>query len=134
MKRTELTRRTPLKPRPRRGDPSNSEPQQTRAESSKRRAPIRQQSNRAAAAQRERVKILKSMLGHTGRALCSVTGCGREAVDADEIVLRSQLEDAATIEDNIQLLCRPHHDWKHANPNAAEAAGLYVRGSTHRAT
>ena len=46
-------------------------------------------------------------------------------LDVDEIVLRSQLKDAELIEDNCQVLCRKHHQWKHENPSKARELGLY---------
>lgn len=92
---------------------------------------MRQRSSKATAQQHERVKIVKAMAGHTGRLVCS-NGCGREAVDVDELVNRSQLKDAAVTPELMRPLCRKCHDWKHRNPNAAEVAGLYVRGSTYR--
>lgn len=53
-------------------------------------------------------------------------GCANEAVDADERLLRSQ-GGSPTDRDNLQLLCREHHDWKHAHPAEAEALGVYTR-------
>lgn len=46
-------------------------------------------------------------------------------LDVDEITLRSQLKDAELIEDNCQVLCRKHHQWKHENPSKARELGLY---------
>ena len=46
-------------------------------------------------------------------------------LDVDEIVLRSQLKDAELIEENCQVLCRKHHQWKHENPSKARELGLY---------
>lgn len=76
--------------------------------------------------------LIKAGAGHTGRLMCAAAGCGAEAVDTDERVNRSQLSGAAVDVDLFQPLCRSHHDWKHMNPNAAEAAGLYERGATYR--
>lgn len=55
-------------------------------------------------------------------------GCANEAVDADERLLRSQ-GGSITDRDNLQLLCRTHHDWKHDHPAEAEALGVYVRAT-----
>lgn len=96
--------------------------------------PLRRRSTGAAAQQRARRVMVRSMAGHTGRVLCAFPGqhCGREAVDVDERVNRSQLSDAAVTESLMRPLCRFHHDWKHNYPLEAEALGLYVRGSTYR--
>lgn len=45
-------------------------------------------------------------------------------LDVDEIVLRSGRPGGHLDPDNCQLLCRRHHDWKHANPAAAVDRGL----------
>lgn len=44
-------------------------------------------------------------------------------LDVDEIVGRGRGGDYLD-PDNCQLLCRRHHDWKHAHPEAATAVGL----------
>lgn len=51
-------------------------------------------------------------------------GCVNEAVDPDEILSRAR---GGSISDpaNVWLLCRTHHDWKHAHPAQAKAVGLY---------
>lgn len=45
-------------------------------------------------------------------------------MDVDEIIPRSQYPGGHLDIDNCQLLCRSHHDWKHAYPEAAAALGL----------
>ncbi|PRX90670.1 HNH endonuclease [Allonocardiopsis opalescens] len=54
--------------------------------------------------------------------------CQGRSVDADEIVLRSQ-GGSILDEANLQTACRACHDAKHAHPNAAEARGVYRRGT-----
>lgn len=58
---------------------------------------------------------------------------GREAVpevtcqgplDVDEIVSRARYPGGHLDLDNVQVLCRAHHDWKHAEPEAAVERGL----------
>lgn len=44
-------------------------------------------------------------------------------LDVDEIVGRGVGGDYLD-PNNCNVLCRRHHDWKHANPEAAHAAGL----------
>ncbi len=45
-------------------------------------------------------------------------------LDVDEIVPRSARPGGHLDPDNCQLLCRAHHDWKHAHPEEAAALGL----------
>ena len=45
-------------------------------------------------------------------------------LDADEVAPRSARPGGHLIADNVQMLCRAHHDWKHAYPNEAAARGL----------
>lgn len=44
-------------------------------------------------------------------------------LDVDEIRARSAGGDYLN-PDECQVLCRRHHDWKHANPQAAHDAGI----------
>lgn len=113
MKRTEL-RRTAMPPRKtpmRRG-------------SQLRRTAIRPVSKARAAEQRTRVAMLRAVYGEA--ALCQRCGSA-EANDAHEIVPRSaggSITDPA----NVRALCRSCHDWIHANPAQATAAG-WIRAS-----
>ncbi len=45
-------------------------------------------------------------------------------LDADEIILRSGYPGGHLDPENVQILCRSHHDWKHDNPEAAHERGL----------
>jgi len=49
-----------------------------------------------------------------------------EPLDLDEIVPRGR-GGSATDPENVQVLCRAHHDWKHAHPEEAERLGLTAR-------
>lgn len=51
-------------------------------------------------------------------------------LDADEIVLRSQMKDAHLDPANVRMICRAHHDWTHLNRVEAAHRGLrpYPRG------
>jgi 5-methylcytosine-specific restriction endonuclease McrA len=45
-------------------------------------------------------------------------------MDVDEICPRSACPGGHLDVDNCQVLCRGHHDWKHAHPIEAAALGL----------
>lgn len=50
-------------------------------------------------------------------------GCTERATDADERLTRGR-GGSATDRDNIDLYCRPHHQWKHEHPAEAQAMGI----------
>ena len=45
-------------------------------------------------------------------------------LDCDEIIARSQWAAGYLEPKNTQLLCRMHHDWKHAHPEQARKLGM----------
>ena len=45
-------------------------------------------------------------------------------LDVDEIVLRSGRPGGHLDPENVQVLCRAHHDWKHDHPKEAVERGL----------
>lgn len=50
-------------------------------------------------------------------------------LDVDELEARGVHPGAHLDPDLCQLLCRGHHDWRHANPAEAEARGLRRRST-----
>lgn len=119
MKRSPIQRRKPLVSRSalsRSALPKTGKP---RARSAKRDKWQREQ----------RVPFVVALLAE--RPWCEIQQpfvCTGRSVDVDEIKLRSQ-GGSATDPSNCLAVCRACHDWKHANPLAAEAAGFYRRGS-----
>ena len=114
MKRGQPLRRTPLKAKPRPArEPGQPMPPRTRA--------IRAQSTRAAQVRRERAELARRL--HGPQRCQWPGGCTSEAVDQDERLTRGR-GGSATDPDNIVLLCRGHHDWKHNHPAQAQAMGL----------
>lgn len=88
---------------------------------------MRRISAKRAAQQRQRRAMLQATLH--GPVRCQWPGgCVHEAVDPDERLPRSAGGDPVD-RDNVQLLCREHHDWKHAHPLQAAAMGV----TTHTA-
>lgn len=82
---------------------------------------LRRTSARKAAEQRARRELAQR---NHGPVRCQWPGgCVSEAVDQDELLMRSR-GGSATDPDNIVLLCRAHHDWKHQHPTQAQAMGL----------
>jgi hypothetical protein len=51
-------------------------------------------------------------------------GCTETACDADERLPRGR-GGSITDPGNLLLLCRAHHDWKHAHPHAAAEMGIF---------
>lgn len=76
---------------------------------------------------RERKKLVEKVMATNPICKAYDMGLGDcyGQLDVDEIVLRSQLKDAELLEDNVQVLCRKHHTWKHENPSKAKELGLY---------
>lgn len=111
-RRTPLGRGKPLE----RGTP----PQRKRA----RLAPV---SARTAAARDARAVVREVVhrrdRGCRGPAAGAPGPCGGR-LDVDEVVLRSGYSRAQYRVDLCQLLCRLHHDWKHAHPQEAARLGL----------
>lgn len=60
------------------------------------------------------------------RHLVPEVRCGGP-LDPDEIMGRGVLPGAHLIQDNVQILCRAHHDWKHDHPTRARDLGLTKR-------
>jgi hypothetical protein len=79
-----------------------------RGESRLARTPIRRQSKKRQAENRERVQVLKAKYG-LAPVRCEVPGCVREANDAHEVLTRAR-GGSITDPDNIRAVCRPHHD------------------------
>lgn len=82
---------------------------------------LRRQSAKRAREQKQRRELAGR---HHGPQRCQFpTGCADEAVDQDERLTRGR-GGSAVDPDNIVLLCRWHHDWKHGHPLEARAMGL----------
>jgi 5-methylcytosine-specific restriction endonuclease McrA len=77
--------------------------------------------------QMERAEVRERALRKAGFRCCApgVAGisCGGP-LDVDEIIPRGVRPGGHLEDDNVQVLCRRHHDWKTQNPAAAHAAGL----------
>lgn len=77
---------------------------------------------------RKRRVLVASLLSE--RPVCERCGEAR-SVDIHEIVRRSQAN-VLLDESVMKAVCRACHTWIGENPNAAEAEGFYMRGSTFR--
>lgn len=109
-----LRRNKPLKAKPVPGAPWGST---LRRESAKRKA---ERAERAAV----REETLKAA-GYrcAGQALVPHVRCAGP-LDVDEITPRGVKPGAHLDRAETQVLCRAHHEWKHANPAAAAEVGL----------
>lgn len=89
---------------------------------------INQVSAKRAAEADERAWVRQDALNRAGhRCLMeSIAGviCGGP-LDVDEIVPRGRRPGGHLDADNVQVLCRLDHGWKHTEPNHATALGLY---------
>lgn len=93
----------------------------------KRGGPIRQQSKKRVAERSERERVVAAVKARAGgrceaRFMVPEVKCWGP-MDVDEYVLRSA-GGSHLDEENCQLLCRGHHDWKHAEPILAAERGL----------
>lgn len=63
--------------------------------------------------------------GHacSARAIVPELPC-RGPLDVDEVAGRGRYPGGHLDPSNVQVLCRAHHNWKHANPLAARERGL----------
>ncbi len=104
MKRTEMSRRTPL----------------AATDSLKRTTAIKPVSNRAKVKGRQRRTLRKDFL----KANPSCEACGRPAIDVHEIIRRSQAKDAELRQELFISLCRPCHTHFTDNPVFAHEAGF----------
>jgi 5-methylcytosine-specific restriction endonuclease McrA len=79
-------------------------------------------------AEREEREIVREAALASAGFRCSAPGVGgvrcSGPLDVDEIIPRGVRPGGHLEQDNVQVLCRAHHDWKHANPREAVAAGL----------
>lgn len=91
------------------------------------RSRLKPMSAKRAAEREDRVAVRERALRRAGYR-CQAEGiaglrCGGP-LDVDEIILRSGRPGGHLEDDNVQVLCRQHHDWKHTHPTEAVAAGL----------
>ena len=92
------------------------------------RSRLRPQSAKRQAEADERFDV-RSVTWHRAGGHCEAerlvpaVACGGP-LDVDEIAPRSALPGGHLDPANTALLCRRHHDWKGANPEAAHAVGL----------
>ncbi|MBN6054568.1 hypothetical protein JYK22_21680, partial [Nonomuraea sp. RK-328] len=70
--------------------------------------PLRTQSKKRQAENRERRHVLNAKYG-TGPVRCEVPNCTRLADDAHEVLTRAR-GGSITDPNNIRAVCRPHHD------------------------
>ena len=115
MKRTPLTRRTPL----------------NRGDSTLRRTPLKQVSKKRRSQQAARRQFVHDTL--QARPVCQagplVTTvdrthqCQRTATDVHEVLTRARGGDILS-PDNVRALCRACHDWVHNHPHDATHLGL----------
>jgi 5-methylcytosine-specific restriction endonuclease McrA len=93
----------------------------------KRGGPLRSQSARRAAERTERARVRQIVEARDRRCVAAIIVpeviCAGP-MDVDEIVPRSARPGGHLDPDNCQLLCRAHHDWKHAHPADAADRGL----------
>jgi hypothetical protein len=91
------------------------------------RSPIRQQSARRRAETSARAEVRRIVADRDrtcrGALIVPEVTCGGP-MDVDEIAPRGVRPGGHLDPDNCQLLCRAHHDWKHAHPADAHARGL----------
>lgn len=73
------------------------------------------------------VEELSRKRGHICEAKCA-RDCYRISTDAHEKLTRAR-GGSITDEDNILLVCRPCHEWIHANPAEATEAGFLIPSS-----
>jgi hypothetical protein len=94
----------------------------------KRSGRLRQQSAKRAAERDERAWVREDALHRAGHRCCAidivpeVTCWG--PLDVDEIRSRGVNPGGHLDTANTQVLCRAHHDWRHAHPAEARARGL----------
>jgi|CXWK01.1.fsa_nt_gi hypothetical protein len=71
-----------------------------------------------------------TLAGHrcTGQAAVPEVACGGP-LDVDEIKGRGVNPGGHLDPSNVQVLCRAHHEWKHAHPDEARARGLRKRST-----
>lgn len=87
------------------------------------RVALRPQSRKRQAEQRERRKMIASML-REGPVLCVM--CGGRADDLHEVVSRARGGSISSRENTVPL-CRRDHDWVTAHPLEAQGMGLSAR-------
>lgn len=95
-----------------------------------RRTPLRRMSQKRQDSRPARERVVAAALKRAGYR-CEATEVVPEVecrggLDVDEIVLRSGYRDGHLDEENTQVLCRAHHNWKHDNDDEAEKRGLRV--------
>lgn len=116
LKRTPLARKSPMK-----GSATRRSKRPVRQVSAKRdsereeRNEVRQEAMLRARWQCE-ARALRVM--HHSWPSCS------GPLDVDEIIARSAWPGGHLILGNVQVLCRAHHDWKHAHPEMAKSLGM----------
>lgn len=94
---------------------------------------LNQQSEKRRAEERDRAEVRRVVRARAGgrceaRDLVPEVRCWGP-LDVDEVEARGVHPGAHLDPDLCQLLCRGHHDWRHANPAEAEARGLRRRST-----
>lgn len=114
------------------GPPSRRTPMRrtgiSRGDSRMRRTRLSPVSDKRAGESDERFEV-RSAAWHRAGGRCEAEHIVPEVqcagpMDVDEIVPRGVRPGGHLDIDNVQLVCRAHHDWKHANPAEAQARGL----------
>lgn len=93
-----------------------------------RRTPLRKQSRKRAKEQAARRQVVADALERAdytckARDLVPAIACWGP-LDVDEYEARSARPGGHLDPDNVQVLCRRHHNWKHEHPLDAAAVGL----------
>lgn len=105
-----------------------TDPDKLRAWQRRSRRPLPSQSRRRREERDEREDVREEVLDRAGyrceadELVPEVTCSGR--LDVDEVIPRGVNPGGHLDPDNCQVLCRAHHDWKHANPAEAVSRGL----------
>lgn len=108
--------------------PLRSDPAKTREWQQRSRKPIPRESTRRRSERPTRRKVVAQALARDGGCVARdlvpwITCWG--PLDPDERCPRSVYPGGELDIDNVQMLCRRHHDWKTEHRIEAEAIGLY---------
>lgn len=126
MKRGKPLKRTEFKRSQKRTDSGTVKPSAQRRSKPR----LRQVSPKRASERQKRQEVRLAALQRAGN-LCEarflvvpgVQHCD-VTLDVDEIIARSAWSAGYLELGNVQVLCRAHHDWKHAHPDHARRLGL----------
>ena len=112
MKRTPLTRKTPL----------------ARGTSQLARTPLARESKKRKAERPLRRAVVEAVKERDGERCWAVDAVPELAcwgpLDPDEHELRSARPGGHLDPENVRMICRAHHDWKHLHPIEAARRGL----------